>query len=90
LSRVLIFFFFFFPPHPQRDAATTAVLAAGVSMDQVKQVRVGQYPCFVRVEVGNQIVWENEQRSLFRKNAEARTKSMAAITAAVKAAYAKM
>ena len=66
------------------------MLAAGVPNEQVKQVRVGTYPCFVRVEVGALNVWEGEQRSLFKKNGATRTKSMAAITAAVKAAYAKM
>ena len=65
-------------------------MLAAVPGADVKQVRVGAYPCFVKVEVGGQVVWEGEQRNLFLKYAAKRTASMQAITAAVKAAYAKM
>lgn len=87
--RIFFSFFFLFLSggEQERDAATEAV-KRGAPEATVRQVRLNNYPVFVRVSLekeGGQktVLWEKPQRNLFQKYPQDRKRSQKEIQDAV-------
>ncbi len=66
------------------DTARSAILAVHPDADVIGR-RVDNYPIYVKIFDGkNNVIWNSDQRNLFRKNAQRRSQSIEEIKNIVK------